>query len=641
MAIVYYDFETRSSRDLKKVGTMNYLHTPDSDIICMTYRLRLNEPTNIWIPHPNVPLPEIFKKPKGHTFYAFNIQFDYLVHNILGKKYGFGKIELSQCVDVMALCGRYGYPQSLEEVCAVLDVPIKKDPQGKRLMKKIGLPPFKYTREEMIAFLNYAVRDVDSMCEVIKALPADHLSAEEQANWELMARINLNGLPININDVRRIYSVISSYIEKETKKIKVITDRKLYSINQNTAIPEWINEQGIAIPNLQAATVAEYLKRDLPDNVKQVLELRQLLGLSSIKKFAKLLQHYYKGRIYHNLRYYGGHTGRYAGLAFQMHNLPRAKVDNVDEVIKQFYDLSILEDKKGPVQIAKALIRPMIQTSAEKLLAVADYKTIEFVLLLWLVKQEDALDKIRQGKDVYVEFAATKLYHIDESEVTPTQRQFGKTTVLGAGYYLGWKKLIAYCKQAGLDISPIEADIAIKAYRETYWKVPQLWYALKACAIDAIKYPREEQITHDCIFRVVKDRNKNRWLTIKLPSGRVMYYSEPEITNSTFGLTPTYLGRHPHTKKWSRLQLPPNQLTNNIIQALARDVLMHGEHLIDKETPYPILGSVHDENIIEIPEEDWEQHWAQIKTYMSIPPNWCPDLPLALSGYCERRYRKD
>lgn len=640
MADIYYDFETKSDLDLTEVGSFNHLTTPHSDIVCMTYRIDIDSSTFVWIPHPDVPLPDPFRYPQEHTFYAHNIQFDYLVHNLLGPKHGFGKIHLSQCIDVMALCGRFGLPQGLAEVCKVLDVAIKKNPQGKRLMKKICKPPFKYTRDEMIAFLQYAITDVDSMCEVVKALPASALSSEEQANWELMAQINLNGLPIDISATRQIYSVVQNYITMKTSMVPKITDRALRSVNQTIAIPQWIREQGVDIPNLQASTVDQLLKQELPDNVRELLELRQLIGMSSVKKFKQLLQHFHKGRIYHNLRYYGGHTGRYAGLAFQLHNLPRNKLSDPEQAIRSFYDLSVLEDLDGPVQIAKALIRPMIKAAPGKLLAVADYKTIEFRLLLWLVNQEDALDKIRQGVDVYVEFAA-KLYHVTEDEVTATQRQFGKAVVLGAGYYLGWSKLMKQCEQEGLTISPFEAEVAIKTYRDTFWKVPKLWFALKQCAQDAISYPDEEQHTHGCIFKVITDRNGNSWLAITLPSNRTLYYSDPELIDGSYGLTASYMGKDSTTKQWTRLQLPPNTLTNNVVQALARDILMQGEHSLVAHTPYPILGSVHDENILEVPEGDTEKHWSLIRDCMTTPPSWCSTIPLEISGYIERRYRKD
>lgn len=643
MSLIYYDFETRSGLKLNEVQAMKYLHTPESDIVCMSYRIGIDSPTLLWIPNnPSTPLPNEFKNPKGYTFYAFNSQFEYLVHNILGKRYGFGPITLSQCCDIAALCSRYGYPHSLAAACVALNVTNKKLSSGKELITKICEPPFKYTKEDMIEFLKYAIRDTDAMCEVVKALPASRLSDEEQTIWELTAKINLNGLPVDINNVTRINSIVKNYVADQTKAISDITNGELYSINQTVAIPAWVRKQGVNMFDLQADTVDDLLKENIPNNVKKLLELRQLIGKNSIKKYDSLQLQYHRGRIFNNLRYYGGHTGRFAGIGFQVHNLPRAKVKDVEGAIQKFWDLSILNNGERPVDIAKALIRPMIKAVDGTLLLVADYKTIEFRLLMWIVGHFDVLDKVKRGEDVYVEFAANQLYHIPIEEVTDYQRQIGKVTVLGAGYYLGATTLIPQAKSYGIDLTYDEAQQCITAFRSTYNKVPPMWHSVKRCALDAIIEPGKEFNTHKCIFKVVYCRNDQAWLTIKLPSGRVMYYADPIIEDGDFGPTPSHLGANQKTGKLVRLQLPPNRLTENIIQALARDILMYGERLIDNNTPYPILASVHDENIIEVPDDgNNDVHWNKVEKCMTIPPPWCSDLPLAVSGYVERRYRKD
>ena len=133
MSKVYFDLETRSRIPIE-YGRFRYAHDKYADILCMAYRIDDN-PTQIWIPSQNPVLPYEFIRPASHTFYAFNIQFDQLMMNILGKRYGAGTIYLSQCRDVMALAGRYSLPQKLERLGATLKVELPKLSTGKQLLK--------------------------------------------------------------------------------------------------------------------------------------------------------------------------------------------------------------------------------------------------------------------------------------------------------------------------------------------------------------------------------------------------------------------------------------------------------------------------------------------------------------------------
>ena len=128
MALIKLDFETKSEIDLKKHGKVKYLKGKEADIICMGYRIDY-ELTELW--KPGDKLPEFIVNPIAHKFVAFNAQFDLAVWNILGLKYKFPQLPVSQWIDVMAICGRFTYHQSLAQAGEDLKLKVQKNPRGK------------------------------------------------------------------------------------------------------------------------------------------------------------------------------------------------------------------------------------------------------------------------------------------------------------------------------------------------------------------------------------------------------------------------------------------------------------------------------------------------------------------------------
>lgn len=638
---VFFDCETRSLKDLTKVGVLNYLTTQASDLICIGYRCGMDSATSIWVPNVHDEVPDVFKNPEDHRFYAFNITFDKLAIDYLGPKYGLGSIPIENCIDVMALTSRYGLPASLEKAGDALKIPFGKSSKGKRLLTKITMPPWEYTMDEFKWFLHYCVTDVDLMCEIIKALPSNHLNKEEQINWQQSFKVNSTGVPIDILTIRRIHTVISRYTDNVAKRVPLITDGAINTIGQRDAIITWAADRGVMLPDYTKETVDSVLEDpDLPPDVRSLLEIKQLIGMPSTKKYGRMLLRNYKGRVFHNFRYYGGHTGRETSMVLQLHNLPRGTLktkEDIEQEIKKFHDMSILDG--NPVLSAKSLIRPMIKATSHNMLGVHDYSSIEHILLVWLAKEEEALKFLRNGGDNYVRFAS-RFYQLEEEDITSEQRRFGKTAILGCGYMMGGPRLYETCNNFSISTSLEECYAAVKLFRATFPRINNLWYSLKDCAVNALYDPGNLHSTNGCTFSHIADRNRTPWLALRLPSGRTLYYREP-LRNSEMEYGPifTYMGIHPKTKKYTRLEAGPNKIIENIIQALGRDILMDGRSKIMKE--YSLIASVHDENITEVPEDNYKAHWLRIQQLMETAPDWCNDMPLRVTGYCEKRYRKD
>ena len=632
MSLIGIDFETRSEIDLNKHGRKKYLAGKDADIICMAYKID-DKPTELWVPGNF--LPEFMLLPESHRFYAFNAQFDMAVWNTLGPKYKFPLVQSYIWIDVMALCGRFTYHQSLAQAGEDLELKVKKNPRGKVLIKMICTPPFKYTHVDLMEFHAYCKDDVNSMHEMLLALPASKLSDNEQKIWELTAKINNRGLPVDINAAKRILKVTDYYKADQNELLPELTGGEVTKATQNMRIVKWLRGKGIITKNLQAATVEKLLKRlDLSEEVKAVLQLRQELGRSSTAKYLKIIELEYLQRIHDNLRYYGANTGRWAGMGFQLHNLPRSKVKNAQPIIDSFFDLSVI--KKNPINTAKSIIRGMICAPKGKRLCAVDYKGIENRGLAWVAQDEDTLELFRKDLDQYIDMAAY-LLKIPYNDIDDEQRYMGKQLVLGCGYGLGWKGFVGYMEAAGKFITDESAQIAVYAWRARYKKVVKLWYACKTAAINATSNPGKKFKVSNCVFAYVRDRNKTPWLRLQIPSGRNLYYNKPEIQEGMYGLETSAMGINPYSKKWQRLGIIPGRFVENIIQALSRDVLAQGKRNLDK-MGYKIIGSIHDEVLLEVDKDD--DCLEDVSKLMCAMPPWANGLPLETEGMIEKRYRK-
>lgn len=636
MSLIGIDFETRSEVDLNKHGVHNYLAGREADIICLGYKID-DGPTRLW--KPGEQLPSYILNADDHIFYAHNAQFDIKVWNSLGKKYGFPLVTANMFIDIMALCGRFTFHQSLEDAGKDLDLKLKKNPRGKILIKKICTPPFEYTQIDIQEFYEYCKRDVDSMYELMNALPASKLSELEQKIWELTVEINNNGLPVDVNSAKNIYKLTEIYKEDMNELLPSLTDGQVTKATQTQRIVKWLNSKKVYVNNLQAATVDKLLTRtNLPENVETVLQLRQELGRSSTAKYLRLIELEYKGRIYDNLRYYAANTGRWGGMNFQLHNLPRSKVKDAQPIIDQFNNYEIIE--KNPVEAAKSIIRGMICASKGKMIGAADYTGIENRGLAWTADDYETLDLFKKDLDQYKDMAAY-LYKVLYDDINDEQRYHGKQLVLGCGYGLGWKGYMKYMEGYGTPITEEAAQFGVNAWRTKYYKVVQLWYKCKDAAINAITYPGHTfTVNNKCKFKVVTDRNKTKWLQLTIPSGRNLYYNKPEIGEGVYGLEPSAMGINPYTKKWMRMKIIPGRFVENIVQALSRDILAQGK-LNLRDAGYKIIGSVHDEVIIELPEDlNNESTLNDIIRLMCDMPEWAKGIPLTAEGIIEKRYRK-
>lgn len=641
--ILYTDFETYSSISIK-CGNQRYLNSPDADIV--VHASKQNSDPTISIDFTKR-LPRAAYDP-ATVFYAHNALFDYLVWNILGvKKYGFPKTELSQWRDSMALCGRYGIRLKLEHAAQDMNLDTQKLGLGKALIKKISCPNkdgkrpvlgIDYTQQDFDNYVTYGLGDVDTMTELIHSFPSPKLSTSEQEIWELTQRINMTGLPIDLVAVKAIQRYTKFYVEAQLERLPELTDGFIQTIGQIAKIKDFCARNKYPVNNMQKDTVTAALADpNTPKVVRDVLEMRSDIGKSSIAKYTKILELCYDNRVHNNLCYHGAGPGRWTGRGFQMHNLPRASVKDPESYIKRFIEI---DDIDQPVQRAQALIRPMICAPESKKLLVADYNGIENVMLHWFANDEETLDSKRRGLDQYKEMASA-LFGVPYDKVTKDQRQLGKIIILGCGYAMA-----AYTfRQSALGYDVIltmsQAVAAVSMYRSKYHRVVKMWWALSAAVKRAIDNPGSRIDTpYHVAFKVMKDKRGTSWLVFIQPSKRNTMYRSPKIIEGKFGLVPSAMGVKNYA--YTRLELSPSRIIENIIQGVSRDTMAEGQLNVEKHMPETLtIGSVHDENISEIFEADIKPDTLERYCKHLCDISWIGDMPLTAEGYIAKRYRKD
>lgn len=636
--MIIVDFETYSPIPIE-AGTTKYAAHPDADIICMGYKID-DEPVKMWIPGRHV-FPDI----TGHKIYAHNAIFDASIwHDIGCRRYDFPKVPLDQWVDTVALVNRYGYPSRLAEVGEVLNLTVQKQKDGKALIKRICVPTETgrrpelhrdYTLTDFMKFLDYCLDDIRSTYHLVNALPAKTLSNTEHLLWLITQEMNLTGLPVDAETAEKIFSFIEGFTEELIKEMPKLTKGAVTKPTQAKKIIEWCKTRGLTLDNLQAITVERTLaEKALPSDIRSVLQMRQMLGRSSTAKYRKIMEMIHEGRVHNNLQYHGAHTGRWAGRGLQLQNLPRAKVKNPEEYIAAFRAYEAVED---PVNVAKALIRPMICAPEGRKLIVSDYSSIENRILAWFAEDQKTLQLFREGLDQYKDMAAF-MYGTPYDDITKDQRQVGKVIILGCGYGMGGAKFQIVAAGWGVELTEGESIAAVQAYRSRYFLVKQLWYACKDAMLNALRNPNTTFKVKKLSFKYVKDRNGRCWLLTILPSGRAIYYANPFIDpDGNIG----FWGINPYSKKWSKLRLTPGTIVQNADQATARDIMGQGLiNIRENMQEVDLLGTVHDEAIGEIDDEYADDHHLELfnNNLCSIP--WATDLPLAADGYIAQRYRK-
>lgn len=523
------------------------------------------------------------------------------------------------------------------------------------------------------------------------------LNKDEQEIWFLNQKLNWRGLRIDIPTVKKIVGIMETESRKKLKELDALTMGLVTKPGARKSILEFLALEGIELPDLRAKTVEDRLKdKTLSADMKQLLEIRKALSKTSTKKYVGMIARAMPDdhRVRDILLYHGASTGRDTGVGLQPHNFPRGviKVEKdrpyaaVQDVVECDHEMLQLLYGESLSMLFSSILRNMLIPSEGKELFVADFSKIEVAVVWWLSGNEAGLQILREGKDPYIYQAAANLnktYEEIEEAVNHEEawamdaRQLGKAQILGCGFGMGWRKfLLTAWEQYRLKLTNKQSREAVKSYREKNSSVPELWQNYEVAAIAAIEEPGSAFRTGRCVFFV-----KDNFLWIELPSKRRLAYRDPSIawrvrqfevpeykikkewvsesdaekfceTNgvdlATLEMrievktgqpqkTVEFWAVNSKTKKWNQERTWGGTLTENIVQATARDLMMPAMVRLEKRG-YQALLMVHDEGICE--------NYKDVGTIdefveeLCRRPLWADGLPLEAKGWKGPRYRK-
>lgn len=649
MTRVHIDIESYSEVDLTKVGLYRYATHPSTRIELVSWAVD-DGPVQHWdYNDSNRPLDLCMLLTQAHEFHAFNAPFE----RIMFREVWGIDTNLDQWHCTMVHAWSLGFSGGLGDVGDQMGMaPDKKKlAHGKKLVLKFCKPaPSNHkadrydacnSPQEWAEYKEYNKQDV--MAErAMKALLAPYpIPPQERALYLLDQRINERGLPIDTKLVDNAVRIVAEEKLLIKKRMNYITGLK--NANSVQQLQPWLETYGLALPNMQKATIEKALKAyNLNPVIKEVLELRAQAAQTSTKKYDVVQRCVVKGRL-HGVFQFGGaqRTQRWAGRMFQPHNLKRGYKDaDVQAETLMLGDRSFIEVMHGNVlDYLSNIMRTVVTAPDGFKLAVSDYGSIESRVLGYMSGCYRINNLFATGKDSYRDFA-TEVYHIAYDDVTGEQRFFCKPPVLGCGYQLGGKGLVAYAEGMGVTMELDEAKRLVELWRSLYPEVVQMWQWL----LDAFISVTENggTITGYC----VKIRRDNNFLFVDLPSGRSIAYFHPLIVPMdrpwSDALVPTmsYMGRNQYNNQWERISTHGGKITENIVQAIARDILGDGMTKMD-DAGFEIIGHVHDEPIVEADICDGPDVLAEMIHIMSEAPDWMPGFLLGAEGFITKRYRKD
>ena len=644
MKQINIDIETFSRADLTKSGVYKYVNDPGFEVLLFGYSIDKG-------PVITIDLASGEKLPEEVTAalvdesvlkYAFNAQFERVC---LSKFLGVYLTPDSwRCTMVASLY--LGLPGSLAAVGQVLGLEKQKLEAGKDLIKYFSMP-CKATKvnggrtrnlpehdmDKWNLYKSYNIRDVETEMEIMDKVSRFPVPADVWKQYALDQRINDLGIEVDMTLVKQAIACDEETRSKYLKRAQDITG--LENPNSPIQLKEWLQEQGLEVESLAKAEVANLMKEaaGLP---LEVLELRQLLAKSSVKKYAAMENCCCsEGRVHGLLQFYGANrTGRWAGRLVQVQNLPQNHISDLkvarDLVRTGCFEATELLYDSVP-DILSQLIRTAFVPKSGCKFMVADFSAIEARVIAWLAGETWRQEVFKENGDIYCASASQMFgVPVEKHGVNGELRQRGKVAELALGYG-GGEGAMKAMGAIELGIPEDEIKTIVDAWRQSNPNIVKLWWDVHKCVIKAIR-DRQPQ-TYKCLQFVYE----SGILFIGLPSGRRLAYVKPKIYRNDFDRDEvSYMGVDA-TKKWGSISSYGPKFVENIIQAISRDILAEAMSRLDA-VGYKIVMHVHDEAVIEAPTEAVLEEACQI---MSITPEWTPGLILNAAGYECEFYQKD
>ena len=657
------DLETFSSVPIGKAGAFRYIDSPDFEILLFAYSLD-NGPVQVVDVASGETVPEWLVKAlhdPNYIKYAYNAAFEW---GCLSKVYG--QMIPEQWRDTM-LHGLYaGYTAGLDATGRALGLPEDKQKlnTGKALIRYFCIPckPTKangnrtrnrpyHDPEKWRLFKEYNAQDVVTEMEIAKRLSAFPVPDFVQKQWETDLKINARGVAVDMEFTEGALHVGETVTNELTNEAVSISG--LDNPNSVKQLLGWLNEETddtVSVENLRKETVSDLLAQGgHSEAVQRMLEIRQELGKTSTKKYNAIEDCVcMDGRVRGLLQFYGANrTGRWAGRLVQVQNLPRTYIGHLDLArgyVKQEQKNHLKYVYGNVSDTLSQLIRTAFIATPGNVLIDADFSAIEARVIAWLSGEQWVLDAFRAGKDIYCE-TASQMFNVpvEKNGVNGHLRQRGKVAVLACGYQGGVGAMRRMDVGHLLDeASDDEVQGLVNDWRNANPHTVSLWYDMEEAALEVISYGGKKQVRSLTLAREYDAAQEIPVMSIRLPSGRKLYYINPQITQNRWGAPSiSYYGVDQTSKKWKPIETYGGKLVENCVQAIARDCLAEAiEHL--EAAGFPIVFHVHDEVVIDIkPFADEKTMLNRVKEIMAAPIPWAKELPLNADGWVGTFFKKD
>ena len=641
------DIETYSSYDLKTCGVYRYVEAPDWAILLFAYAVD-GGPVQCVDLASGESLPEDVRAAltdPAVTKTAYNATFERVN---LGKYLG-QRLDPAQWRCTMVRAARLGLPLPLGQCGEVLHLEAGKMKEGAALIRYFSLPGKNGRHypadapERWATFKAYNIRDVEVEQAILAKVRRLEVPAFDDQLYIADQEINDRGVLIDRQLVENAERFDTEYKAQLAHQAKTLTG--LDNPNSPAQLKRYLQETtGSEVETLNKKVLAD-LKDQLAEypDAQELIELRQDMAKTSSKKYTAMLKCVCSdGRIHGLLQFYGAaRTGRWAGRLVQVQNLPQnhlASLDYARSLVKRGDLEEFTDNYSNPTHVLSELIRTAFVAAPGHTFHVCDFSAIEARVIAWLAGENWVLDVFREGGDIYCR-TASKMFGVpvEKHGANAELRQKGKIAVLALGYGGGVSALEAM-GGARLGLSEDEEKEIVQLWRKSNQNITQLWQILEAAAIKAIQTGESVRINRGIVVG-------RQWgmLTITLPSGRTLCYPRVSIgIERNDGWRGDheiieYEGTNQTTKKWGKIRTYGGKLTENVVQAIARDIL--GVVILRaREAGLPVVFHIHDEIIVEAAPG---QTLEQVEALFSKPISWCTDLPLKGAGYTTPYYLKD
>lgn len=654
---LFIDVETYSSVDIKESGAYKYIESPDFEILIIGYALD-DGPVKIVDLAQGEEMPEEFEEALldpdcvkvAHNAVFERLSFKCIGYNVPAEQWYCTSVKAAYC----------GLPLSLDGVSKALNLTDKKLDTGKALIKYFSCP-CKATRvngmrtrnypehapEKWEMYKEYNKYDVLAEREIFKRLEAYIIPDIERKMYVLDQNINDRGILVDMELAESAIAVDNTYTSILTQHAQQLTG--LENPNSPVQIRQWVEKTtGCVVMSLSKETMPDLMKEfaDYPD-VIELLNIRKKLSKTSIKKYYAMLNCAMKDhRVRGTFQFYGANrTGRWAGRLLQLQNLSKNHISHIEvprEMIRARDWESVEMMYDDVADILSQLVRTALIASPGKVFSVADFSAIEARVISWLANEKWRMDVFRGDGKIY-EATGAKMFNVPISAITKGSVLRDKSKI--SELALGYEGSLGALKRMGgerMGLSDTEMMSLVRKWRSANPAIVDMWKEIDEASKEAVRYQRPVSCT---CRNIIFDCN-GEFMTIQLPSGRKLFYYGPKFKDKKIGrsMMPTrvlcYQGVVQETKQWGEIDTYGGKLTENIVQAISRDLLGNSMLNLEANDYHPVCH-IHDEVLCEVPEENAQAYYEEMASIMGTPPEWASDLPLRADGYTTPFYLKD